>query len=316
MAAATVKLKEAKKLEITSLMDNTVDFLSSSNRTEVQSLWQWAGRSRSEMPFAEHGFSMLIRVFSDKKVHSILFDTGISPEGVVENAKRMGLDLGEVDYVVLSHGHYDHFGGLNSALKTINKEDLPLVTHEDMFKRRGTKGSKGEIHQYPPFPKTAKAHSKIINTTNPLLIASDLACVTGEIPRTVEFEKGLTNSQIFSKGTWQPDPLIADERAIVFNVKSKGLVVISGCAHAGIINTLKYAQQIVGVKEVYAVLGGFHLAGKEFEKRIEPTVEMLKQFSPKMIVPSHCTGWRALHRIHQEFQDTFVSNSVGNRYLL
>jgi 7,8-dihydropterin-6-yl-methyl-4-(beta-D-ribofuranosyl)aminobenzene 5'-phosphate synthase len=317
LATETVKLKEAQKVEIISLMDNTVDFLSSSTRKEVQSLWQWAGRSRSEMPFAEHGFSMLIRVFSGKRVYSVLFDTGISPEGVVENAKRMGLDLGEVSYVVLSHGHYDHFGGLTATLKAIKRENLPLVTHEDMFKRRGTTNSKGEIHEYQSFLKTADlANSKIIKTTKPLLVASDFACVTGEIPRTVDFEKGLTNSQIYSEGKWQPDTLIADERAIVFNLKGKGLVVISGCAHAGIINTVKYAQQITGVKEVYAVLGGFHLAGREFEKRIEPTVEMLKQFNPKLIAPSHCTGWRALHRMHQEFQDAFVPNSVGNRYLL
>ncbi len=317
MAIETVKLKEAVKIEITSLMDNSMDFLSSNTRKEVQTLWQWNGRTRSEIPFAEHGFSMLIRVFGGEEVCTVLFDTGISPEGVVANAKRMGIDLGEVSYVVLSHGHYDHFGGLTDVIKAINKKDLPLVTHENMFTRRGTANSKNEILEYPPFPKTEDlAQARIINTKQPLLIASDFACVTGEIARTVDFEKGLINNRIYKGDSWEPDPLILDERALVFNVRSKGLVVISGCAHAGIINTVRYAQKVTGVKEVYAVLGGFHLAGREFEKRIEPTVEMLKQINPKLIVPSHCTGWRAIYAIHQNLPEAFIQNSVGNRYVL
>ena len=115
---------------------------------------------------------------------------------------------------------------------------------------------------------------------------------------------------------WQPDPLILDERALVFNIKDKGLVIISGCAHAGIINTIQYAQQITGTTKVYAVLGGFHLAGKEFEKRIESYNRGTKKINPELIVPSHCTGWRALYAIHEKFSEAFVANSVGNLYVL
>jgi 7,8-dihydropterin-6-yl-methyl-4-(beta-D-ribofuranosyl)aminobenzene 5'-phosphate synthase len=320
-----VDLREASKIEIVSLMDNTVDFLSSNTRKEVQSLWQWTKEqyrqerapTHTELPFAEHGFSMLVRIFNNQESWSILFDTGVSSNGVIMNAKRMGIDLNEVSYVVLSHGHYDHFGGLQAIVKAVNKINLPIITHEDMIKRRGTTSLSGDIREYPPFPNLKQLiPAKIVNTKKPHLIANDLACITGEIPRKVTFEKGLTQNKIYSDNSWQPDPLVLDDRALVLNIKDRGLVIISGCAHAGIINTIRYAQQITGIAKVYAILGGFHLAGKEFEKRIELTIEELKVINPELIVPSHCTGWRALISIAQTFPNAFAFNSVGNIYQL
>ncbi len=309
-------LRQASKLEIVSLMDNTIDFLSSQTRKEVQPLWYWNSR-QGEMPFAEHGFSMLIKVYGVDSVCTVLFDAGVSPDGVVSNAKRMGVDLGEVQFVVLSHGHYDHFGGLVEVVKSINREDLVIITHEDMFRRHGTQSAKGEIREYSAFPETSQLKpAKIVNTKQPNLIADDLAFVTGEIPRTVEFETGLIHNRILRDNTWQPDPTFLDERALVFNVEGKGLVVISGCAHTGIINTLRYAQKITGENRVYAVLGGFHLAGREFEKRIEPTIAELKKVNPKLVAASHCTGWRALCAMNREFPEAYVANAVGNRYTL
>jgi 7,8-dihydropterin-6-yl-methyl-4-(beta-D-ribofuranosyl)aminobenzene 5'-phosphate synthase len=317
MKAETVKLKEVLKLEIISLMDNTLDFLSTSNRKEVRPLWQWMSRGRGEMPIAEHGFSMLIRAYGCENCSTILFDTGISPYGVANNAKRMGIDLSEVSTVVLSHGHYDHFGGLLAAIKAINRTDLQLITHENMFKPRGLANQKGEIRKYEPFPSAEElSPAKVVNTKEPILITDNLACVTGEIPRTVPFEEGFGYSRIFSGGKWQPDPLLLDDRALVFNVKGKGLVIISGCAHAGIINTTRYAQQITATNRIYAVLGGFHLAGKGFESRIKPTVYELELINPELIVPSHCTGWRAIYALSEKLPDAFAPNSVGNLYSL
>jgi 7,8-dihydropterin-6-yl-methyl-4-(beta-D-ribofuranosyl)aminobenzene 5'-phosphate synthase len=323
LTSEIVELKEASKIEFVSLMDNTVDFLSSNNRKEVQSLRHWTkekygpewASAHTELPFAEHGFSILVRIFADQESWSILFDTGVSSNGVIVNAERMGIDLSEVSYVVLSHGHFDHFGGLSAVVKAINKSNLQIIAHEDMVKRRGTANSKGEIKEYPTFPSQKElAPAKIVNTRKPQLIASDLACVTGEIPRTVSFEKGLMQNKIYSDNAWQPDPLILDESALVVNVKGKGLVVISGCAHAGIINTIRYAQKTTGTIKVYAVLGGFHLAGKEFEKRIKLTVDELSRINPSLIMPSHCTGWRAMTSIAKKLPDAFVWNSVGNIY--
>ncbi len=325
MTTETADLNEASKIEIVSLMDNNVDFLSSNVRKEVQSFRHWTkehlgpewAQTHKELPFAEHGFSMLIRVFQNQEMCTILFDTGISYNGVIINAERMGIDLSEVSYVVLSHGHYDHFGGLQAIVKAVNKIDLPILAHENMVKHRGTASLSGAIREYPPFPDLKElSPAKIVNTKKPYLIANNLACITGEIPRKVTFEKGLMQNKIYNDNSWQPDLLVLDDRALIVNIKDKGLVIISGCAHAGIINTIRYAQQITGNGKVYAILGGFHLAGKEFEKRIEPTIEELKKINPELIVPSHCTGWRALISIAQTFPNAFVCSSVGNTYRL
>jgi len=318
-------IAEVDGLEVISLVDNSIDFLSTIDKKEAQSFRQWTkkllgeewARTHSRLPLAEHGFSVLIRVLRDGKKVSILFDAGISSDGVVENAKRMGLELGEVEYIVLSHGHYDHFGGLVSAIKTINKANLPLIVHEDMFKTRGNASSDGKVRTYPKFPTREQLSSaQLISTKQPHLIANDMILVTGEIPRETSFEKGFLQHRALINGTWQPDPLILDDRAAVLNVKGKGLVIISGCAHAGIINTITYAPRITGVRRVYAVMGGFHLAGKENESRIEQTVKELKQVNPNLVVPSHCTGWRAMCAIASALPDAFVWNSVGNLYQL
>jgi len=317
------KVKEADAVEILSLVDNSVDFLSAVNKKQVRSFRQWTrerygqewARAHTQLPRAEHGFSMLIRVFSEDKSSCVLFDTGGSPEGIVENAERMGVSLSEVECIVLSHGHYDHFGGLLSAVKAVNKVDLPIIVHEDMFETRGTARSDGTVRKYPEFPTEAQlSPARIVRTKKPSLTADDMVCITGEIPRKTSFETGYTPHRIFLNGSWQSDPLIWDERAIVINIRGKGLVVLSGCAHAGIINTTSYAQQITGTEKVHAVMGGFHLAGKEFENRIQPTIKELQRINPKLIVPSHCTGWRAMCAIAKTFPKAFVWNNVGNFY--
>jgi len=322
---AQFKIAEADGLEILSLVDNSVDFLSTSSRKEVQLFRQWTkkrngkeeARTHANLPFAEHGFSMLIRILKGKKTHCILFDTGCSSEGVVENAERLGVDLKEAECIVLSHGHYDHFGGLLSALKAVGKVKLPVIVHEDMFKARGTAKHSGKVRGYPEFPlKQLVKSAQLIVTKQPFLFAEDLLLVTGEIPRETSFEKGYLQHRTRVKGSWQADPWIWDDRAIAFNVKEKGLVVILGCAHAGVINSVSYAQRISGGVDVYAVLGGFHLAGKEGEKRIGQTVDALKRFNPKLVAPSHCTGWRAMCAVAKALPDAFVWNSVWSFYQL
>lgn len=319
------KIAETEGIEAISLVDNSSDFLSTINRKEVQSFRQWTkkrygnewARTHTSLPVAEHGFSMLVRVQREGKTVSILFDTGVSADGVVENAKRLGIDLGEIECIVLSHGHFDHSGGLLSALKAIDKTNLPLILHEDIFKKRGSVSGDGTVRAYPEFPTEKQlSTARIIKTKQPYLIAGNMILVTGEIPRETSFEKGFLQHRTLVEGTWQPDPLIVDDRAIVCNVKGKGLVILSGCAHAGIINTIRCAQKITGVSDVYAVMGGFHLAGKENADRIEPTVKELQKISPKLVAPMHCTGWRGMFVIAEALPEAFVFNSVGNSYSL
>ncbi|MBN1357560.1 MBL fold metallo-hydrolase [Candidatus Bathyarchaeota archaeon] len=317
------KVKEAEGVEILSLVDNSVDFLSAINQQQVKSFRQWKSeqqskewsKTRANLPFAEHGFSLFIRVFRGDKSSCFLFDTGVSQRGIVDNAERMGISLSEVECIVLSHGHFDHFGGLEAAVKAVGKAELPVIVHENMFKTRGSTNPKGKVRRYPDFPSEAQlSPARLVSTKQPSLIADGMVCVTGEIPRRTSFETGYLQHKAFVSGEWKSDPLIMDERAVAVNIKGKGLVVVSGCAHAGIINTVNYAQQITDAKKVYAVLGGFHLAGKTFENRIQPTIEELQRINPQLIVPSHCTGWKAMCAIAKTFPEAFVWNSVGNLY--
>jgi 7,8-dihydropterin-6-yl-methyl-4-(beta-D-ribofuranosyl)aminobenzene 5'-phosphate synthase len=322
-AGGATKLREVDSVEIVSVMDNSVDFLSTIEKEEIKHVRKWVTERMGakwvaehfRSPIAEHGFSMLIRVFSSGKTHSILYDTGISPEGIITNANRMGLNLSEIESIVLSHGHYDHSGGLLATLKAIGKENLPIFVHEAMFKTRGIAEPDGTVTKLPEFPTEDRVKpAKYIRTKQPYTVADNTILVTGEIPRKTSFEQGLPRHVVFVDGKWQPDPLICDDRAIVFNVKQKGLVVLSGCAHAGIINTTRYAQRLTGVEGIYAIMGGFHLAGKDCETRIKPTVEQLKQLDPTILAPSHCTGWRGICTIAKEMPKAFVWNSVGNLY--
>lgn len=318
-----VPLREVDGVEIISLIDNSVDFLSTIEREEAQQVRKWVKERKGEewvkqhfrLPMAEHGFSMLVRVFRDSNFHSILFDTGGSPHGVVTNVGRMGLSLSEIESIVLSHGHYDHWGGLTTIIKVVNKGNLPIIAHEDMFKTRGVAEPDGTIRKHPDFPTDDQVGpARYVRTKQPHLLAEDMILVTGEIPRKTDFEKGFPQHRAFVGGEWQPDPWIWDDRAIVINIRQKGLVVLSGCAHGGITNTTLYAQQITGATSVYAIMGGFHLAGKDCESRISRTVKEIKLLNPKLVVPSHCTGWRGIYAISVALPHAFVWNSAGHLY--
>lgn len=307
-------LREADKVEMISLVDNSIDILSTSPREEVKYFRDWVKRPK-RYPIAEHGFSMLIRIYRDDETHTILFDTGISPRGLIINAKRMRVDLRDIECIILSHGHYDHFAGLPAVTKAINKSGLPIMVHRDMFKKRGVERLDGTIRRHPSFPSEEEVRpAGYVETKETQLIANGLALLTGEIPRITPFETGYPRHRAFVNGRWEPDPWIWDERALVINIKRRGLVVLSGCSHAGIINTVLHAQHLTGTERVYAILGGLHLSGKEFEGRIDQTIEELKRISPQIIVPSHCTGWRACYAIYSAMPEAFVWGGVGNLY--
>ena len=319
----TATLKEVDSVEIVSMIDNSIDFMSSIERKGVQQVREWVKEKRGEEwfkehfrpPMAEHGFSMLVRVSCGKKMHEILFDTGGSSEGTVTNASRMGMDLSNIESIILSHGHYDHFGGLLAVLMAINKENLPIIVHEDMFKTRGVADPQGKTRIHPDFPSDSQVEpARHIRTKRPHLLANNTILVTGEIPRRTSFEKGFPQHRVLTNGEWLPDPRIMDDRALVIRVREKGLILVSGCAHAGIINTALYAVEIAGLNKIHAIVGGFHLAGKEFECRIDQTVRELRLINPSVLVPSHCTGWKAICRFASAMPAAVVWNSVGNLY--
>jgi 7,8-dihydropterin-6-yl-methyl-4-(beta-D-ribofuranosyl)aminobenzene 5'-phosphate synthase len=311
-------LKEVDRVEIVTLIDNYVDDLLEDTDIVVRS----AHRKGEEIPrdtlVAEHGLSLLVTVHQGTKTHDILFDTGYSQIGVPHNMALLDIDLQRIEAIVMSHAHMDHTGSLHKILEGM-RGPVTLVVHPGAFLfPRYIEWDDGTRQR---FPRTLSREDlvseklKIVESKAPVLLADDGLMVTGQVERTTGFEKGLPGALMEKDGEMKPDP-ISDDQALVLNLKEKGLVVISGCSHSGIINTIFHAQKVTGLRKVHAVLGGFHLTGPAFESIIEETISELKNVAPEVIVPMHCTGWKAIQRLDQEFPSAFVLNSVGSKITL
>src|SRR5205807_511884 len=137
------------------------------------------------------------------------------------------------------------------------------------------------------------------------------ALVSGQVERVTEFESGFPIHEARDKDGWRPDPMIWDDQALLLNVRDLGLVIISGCSHAGVINVLFHAQRLTDEARIAGLLGGLHLTGGLFEARIEPTVDALRAAGVGRVLPAHCSGWRAIHAIARAMPEAFVQSAVG-----
>jgi 7,8-dihydropterin-6-yl-methyl-4-(beta-D-ribofuranosyl)aminobenzene 5'-phosphate synthase len=275
-----------------------------------------AGRA-ADVPVAEHGLSFLVSLTVGDRRRTVLLDTGSTVDGLVHNLRVLGAAPADIEAIVLSHGHFDHTTGLNGLAKRLQALP-PLVLHPDFWLRRRVALPGREPYSLPTTSeeKVRAAGFPIAERRGPSSLLDGSLLVTGEIERTTEFEQGFAVHQAFRDGEWRPDPFIYDDQALVVNVGGRGLVVITGCGHAGVINTIRYARKLTGIDQLYAVIGGFHLATSALETVVWPTVEALAEFAPKVIVPVHCTGWRATHAIAAAFPDAFIQGSVGTKYVL
>lgn len=255
----------------------------------------------------KHGLSLLLEAErkNGEKI-TILMDTGPSPDVMTHNLDILKLNLNTVNLIFLSHGHYDHTSGLIEVLKRIGRK-IPIIAHPKIFNPKYTAKFR---YVGLPFTKfdVEKTGGMFLLAKNSVKIAEDII-TTGEIERTTEFEdvKGFitVEDDVFK------DDLILDDQALIFNMEDKGLVVVSGCAHAGIINTVKHAQKVTGIKKVYGVLGGFHLEGTS-QKRVDLTIEELAKFKPKIVGPCHCTGFKATNQIANSFKENFLPLQTGD----
>jgi 7,8-dihydropterin-6-yl-methyl-4-(beta-D-ribofuranosyl)aminobenzene 5'-phosphate synthase len=258
---------------------------------------------------AEWGLSILVEVDGLK----VLMDTGQS-FSAIHNAQLMGIDLTTINRIVLSHGHADHTGGLRELLRV--RGEVEIVAHPDIWASKYTRRDGQAQEQFIGIPFTREelenlgAQFKL--TKEPVYISSNVI-TTGEIPMVTSYEKIENNLFIKESGVLRQDPM-ADDQALIIKADF-GLVIISGCAHHGIINTIRHAQKLTGNNCVYAVIGGTHLF-RASEERIENTISELRQIGVKKLGVSHCTGFHASVRLAQKFGDIFFLNNAGKSIIL
>jgi 7,8-dihydropterin-6-yl-methyl-4-(beta-D-ribofuranosyl)aminobenzene 5'-phosphate synthase len=322
-----IALAPVDEVQVTTLVDNVYDaLLPADERTRRAPFTagtvvapQFEGGTTSVGMVAEHGFSALVTVRRDETTTSLLFDTGLSPETMVTNADRLGIDLSAVQGVVLSHGHFDHVGGLIGLARRLGPRRLPMVVHPHAWTRRRDAPPDREPDMLPTLSPRA-LHSEgfaVVERREPSLLVDGSVLITGEVDRTTEFERGMPPThQEWSDGQWQHDPLVIDDQALVVHVRDRGLVVVTGCGHAGAVNIVRHAQRLTGVDRLHGLIGGLHLSGPAFEPVIGPTVAALGELAPALVVPGHCTGWRAQHALAAALPDAWVQGSSGTTFRL
>lgn len=326
-ASDPIHLDPVDEVVVTMLVDNSYDALLGSTSiarraplgklASVASSVMDGGETRAGLA-AEHGFSALVTVRRGEVSHTVLFDTGISRDGMADNMERLEVEPDSVEAVVLSHGHFDHTGGLEGLARLRGRAGLPMVVHPMVWSPRRLVIPDGPTLELPTLSRSAVEAEgfEVIERRQRSLLLDGSLLVTGEVDRTTEFEQGFPVHQRRGPDGWEPDPLILDSQALVVHVRGRGLVVLTGCGHAGAINIARHALRLTEVDRLHALLGGFHLTGPVFEPIIEPTVAALRDLAPAVVVPGHCTGWRATHRIAAELPDAFLPNAVGTRYVI
>jgi 7,8-dihydropterin-6-yl-methyl-4-(beta-D-ribofuranosyl)aminobenzene 5'-phosphate synthase len=320
VAYGSIKIPEVEKLVITVITDNYYDVLRPHEKI--------ARRKNIAIPglalHAEHGLAYYIETVVNGKTYAFMFDFGWDFNGVSRNIELLDLDLRRLDALVLSHGHLDHFGNMIQILKynsgKISKE-IPLYLGGEAYARRYANlptaafdpGGFTDLGQFNREEIESLGAVKIIEVKDPTLVVPG-AYLTGNIERVTEYEKG-SPILFIKRGDKRELDLFTGEQSLVFNVKGKGLVVVSACAHAGIVNTVKHAQKMTGIDKVHVVIGGFHLIGAPMPK-IQKTIADIKVINPDYVVPGHCAGWEAITGFEREMPKQFVLNMAGTRYVL
>ncbi len=266
----------------------------------------------------EHGFSVLLTIGKAGRQHRVLFDTGVSPDGLIENMRLLQVAPDEIEVVVLSHGHFDHTTGLDGFVRAVGRVNLPVLIHPEFWRRRRLLLPGLEPFELPSTSRSALegAGFEIVEERQPSFLFEHSLLVTGEIDRTTGFERGFPLQEGWGSNGWEPDPLVLDDQAVVLSVRDRGLVVLTGCGHAGIVNTVRYAQKLTGTDQIHAIIGGFHLSGPVFEPLIPAVTTAFSGFRPDLIVPAHCTGWRATHALAAAFPDAMIPSCVGTTFEL
>lgn len=324
-AVDPITIEPVDEVRVTTLVDNVFDaLLPGEERAQRASFGvgtavaqQFEGGRTAVGLIAEHGFSALVTVRRGDSTTTLLFDTGLSPDAMITNADRLGIDVNDLHAIVLSHGHFDHAGGLAGLIGRGGVRRLPMVVHPLIWTRRRLAVPGQTAFEFPTLSRRTLEEEGIdvIERRVPSLLVDGSVLITGEVDRTTEFEHGMPPAhQAHIDGEWQHDPLVLDDQALVIHVRDRGLMVLTGCGHAGAVNIVRHAQRLTGVTRLHALIGGLHLGGPAFEPIIAPTVDALTEVAPDLLVPGHCTGWRAQHALAAALPDAWMQGSSGTTY--
>jgi 7,8-dihydropterin-6-yl-methyl-4-(beta-D-ribofuranosyl)aminobenzene 5'-phosphate synthase len=326
--ADTIPLEPVAGVAVTTLMDNSCDVLlpdeglvrrwglaGTAGPLPVVPNGMAVGGTSVDFLRAEHGFSAMVEVETAAGVRRVLFDTGITPDGVVGNLDRLAIAPDAFEAIVFSHGHFDHVMGLDGLARRLGRRNLPVLLHPDFWTRRRIVAPDRVFDLPTPSRRAIEgAGFAVIEERRPSFLLDGMLLVTGEVSRTTDFETGMpAGHQARRDGQWRHDPLVHDDQAIVLHVRDKGLVILTGCGHAGIINIVRHAKRLTGVETVYAILGGLHLRGGPV---VAATVDALAAERPAVLVPAHCTSFAAQHALAAALPGTFRPNAVGSRFAL
>jgi 7,8-dihydropterin-6-yl-methyl-4-(beta-D-ribofuranosyl)aminobenzene 5'-phosphate synthase len=316
-AEGVVNIPEAESITITVITDNLA-----STQERNYKIAKRLGRATSPLENAlhgEHGLAYQIETVVGGQYHSCLFDFAADAQGVMRNMKLLKIDLTKVEALGLSHDHWDHQAALLEILTAKKNEfqkGIPLYVGEQFFQGTYSKLPNGSIISLLALKRDdieSLGLVRVVEVREPTAIIPG-AYLPGKVERVTDYEQ-IPASFVMKKGNEFVQETFPGEQAVFLNAKGKGLVVLSGCAHRGIVNTVKQAQKMTGIQKVHAVIGGFHLSGVKPEV-IEKTVAAIKAINPDYIAPTHCTGYEAAAAFKKEMPDRFILNTAGTKYII
>ena len=252
--------------------------------------------------------------------HTLLFDTGPEDTIFLRNCRALGIRLGEVEAIAVTHGHWDHMAALPATIDRILEQGGGVTVHVNpgMFNERAVRLGSGRVVPVAnvPLPADLERHgAKVVNSPAERLLLDGHFYYSGEIPRVTSFEKGRDDHfcRANPDAPWEPDPFLLDERLLVAKVRGLGLIVFSTCSHSGIVNVCSHVRTLFPGVPIHTVMGGLHLGGV-MERNIPESVEGLRSFNIGHIIAGHCTGWRALHALANAFGPAVSQSAVGTTY--
>jgi 7,8-dihydropterin-6-yl-methyl-4-(beta-D-ribofuranosyl)aminobenzene 5'-phosphate synthase len=317
IAQEPVKTEEAEKVVITVITDNYTDALRPHDKIARRP--EGTSSALDIILHAEHGLAYYIETVVNGLSHSFLFDFGTDYQGIKRNIGLLKIDLKNIEALVLSHDHFDHQAALIELLedkRTDITPGLPFYVGKQFFSGSYFRRSGDYVTSLLALKREDIENLglvKIIETSLPTQIVPG-AYLIGQIDQFTDYEKIPPVFLTRRDGQLVQDDFIG-EQAVVMNVRDKGLVVISGCAHRGIVNTVKHAQKITGINRVHAIIGGFHLTGARPDT-IQRTIADIKAFYPDYIAPFHCTGFEAITAFAREMPEQFILNTSGTKYIM